>query len=148
MTHWADELHTVFLQVSGYINRPDIDVAFLRRADVKLDRALFPLLSRIGLSAPVGVVELGNLVGRDHSTISRQVAKLEALGLIERYADPADQRIRLLQPTAAGHKMLRQLRQARRNLMAENFSDWSQADLDTLVTLLQRMSNRMHEMRS
>jgi DNA-binding MarR family transcriptional regulator len=148
MTHWADELHAVFLQISGFINRPDIDVAFLRRADVKLDRALFPLLSRIGLNTPIGVVELGNLVGRDHSTISRQVAKLEALGLIERYLDPADQRIRLLHPTVAGYKMLRHFRQARRNLMAENFSDWSQADLDTLVTLLQRMSNRMQEMRN
>ena len=95
------------------MNRPDIDQAFLAEAGVKLDRALFPLLSMIGLSHPISVVELANLVGRDHSTVSRQVAKLEALGLLQREAAKGDQRIRFLEPSESGHQMLAQFAAAR-----------------------------------
>src|ERR1700722_16216397 len=100
MDDWSDELHAVLLQLNGYMNRPDLDQAFLARAGVKLDRALFPLLTRIGRSHPIGVVELANLVSRDHSVVSRQVAKLEALGLVERQDSKDDQRVRLLAPSA------------------------------------------------
>ena len=148
MNEWVDELHAALLHLSGYMNRPDIDVAFLERAGVKLDRALFPLLSRIGLSAPIGVVELGHLAGRDHSTISRQVTKLEALGLVERQPAADDQRVRLLRPTDTGAKMLLQLRKARRRLMAEHFKDWTTEDRDQLVELLGRMSNKVRSSRN
>ena len=76
MADWSDEIHAVLLQLNGYMNRPDLDQAFLARAGVQLDRALFPLLTRIGRAHPISVVELASLVGRDHSTVSRQVAKL------------------------------------------------------------------------
>eukprot|EP01041_Mallomonas_annulata_P034379 gene34379-57136_t len=90
MIHWADELHAILLQVSGVMNRSDVDARFLMRSGVKLDRALFPLLTRIGASGPLGAVELAGMVGRDHSTVSRQVSKLEDLGLVERKPSAAD----------------------------------------------------------
>ena len=67
MSNWPDDIHAVLLQLNGYMNRPDLDQAFLARAGVKLDRALFPLLTRIGLYHPISVVELASLVGRNHS---------------------------------------------------------------------------------
>ena len=45
-----------------------------------LDRALFPLLVGIERRGPIGVGDLADLAGRDYSTVSRQVAKLESLG--------------------------------------------------------------------
>src|SRR5260221_10617668 len=102
MGDWSDEIHAVLLRLNGYMNRPDLDAAFLAQAGVKLDRALFPLLTRIGLFGPIGVVELANLIGRNHSTVSRQAAKLESLGLVERRVEDGDQRVRRLQPTDAG----------------------------------------------
>src|SRR5260370_17704914 len=106
MSHWSDDLHAVFLELNGYMNRPDLDEAFLALAGVRLDRALYPLLLRIGYAEPISVVDLAGLVGRDHSTVSRQVAKLESLGLIERHVVADDHRIRLLKPSAPGPKML------------------------------------------
>ena len=55
MSDWPDEIHAVLLRLNGYMNRPDLDQTFLARAGVKLDRALFPLLTRIGHSHPIGV---------------------------------------------------------------------------------------------
>ena len=137
---WADELHAVLLRIHGYMNRPDLDQAFLAGAGVKLDRALFPLLTRIGLSHPIGVVELAGLVGRDHSTVSRQVAKLEALGLVERQAAEGDQRVRFLEPSAAGRKMLDRFAMARREFVRDRLGDWTDEERSTLLGLLRRLS--------
>jgi DNA-binding MarR family transcriptional regulator len=138
MGNWSDELHTVLLQLNGYMNRPDVDQAFLQHAGVKLDRALFPLLTRIGLAHPIGVVELANLVGRDHSVVSRQVAKLEALGLVQRQAAKGDQRVRFLGPSARGQTMLDQFAVARRGLLTERLGDWTDDERSRLLDLLRR----------
>jgi len=138
MRDWSDELHAVLLQLNGYMNRPDVDQAFLTHAGVKLDRALFPLLTRIGLAHPISVVELANLVGRDHSVVSRQVAKLEALGLVERQAAKGDQRVRFLRPSANGQTMLDQFAVARRRLLAERLDDWTDDERSRLLDLLRR----------
>jgi DNA-binding MarR family transcriptional regulator len=140
MSDWSDEIHAVLLRLHGYMNRPDLDQAFLARAGVKLDRALFPLLTRIGRSHPIGVVELANLVGRDHSTVSRQVAKLETLGLVERRAAEGDQRVRRLEPSRAGWEMLNQFSLARRRFLSERLGDWTDEERSMLLDLLRRFS--------
>jgi len=140
MSDWSDEIHAVLLRLNGYMNRPDLDQAFLARAGVKLDRALFPLLTRIGLSHPISVVELANLVGRDHSVVSRQVAKLEALGLVERQAAAADQRVRFLEPSASGRKMLDQFAAARRKFLSERLGGWTDDERSSLLDLLGRFA--------
>ncbi len=140
MTHWADELHAILLQVSGVMNRSDVDARFLMRSGVKLDRALFPLLTRIGAWGPLGAVELAGMVGRDHSTVSRQVSKLEDLGLVERKASDADGRIRLLTPSASGQQMLAEFARTRRKLMEEHFADWTDDEQADLLRLLRKMS--------
>jgi DNA-binding MarR family transcriptional regulator len=122
------------------MNRPGVDQAFLAKAGVRLDRALFPLLTRIGRYGPIGVVELADLVGRDHSTVSRQTTKLEAQGLVERRPAPGDQRVRLLEPTAAGRRMLDQFAAVRRKLLDERLGDWSDEERATLPALLRRLS--------
>lgn len=143
MADWSDEIHAVLLTIHGYMNRPDVDQAFLARADVKLDRALFPLLSRIGLSHPIRVVELANLVGRDHSTVSRQTARLEAMGLVERRQARGDRRGRLVSPSASGWKMLDRFAQARRELVNERLGHWTDAERTVLLDLLERFSGAL-----
>jgi len=140
MSDWSDELHAVLLRLNGYMNRPDLDQAFLARAGVKLDRALFPLLTRIGLAHPISVVELANLVGRDHSVVSRQVTKLEALGLVERRPAKGDQRVRRLEPSATGWRMLDQFAVARRKFVSKRLGDWTDEERRVLLDLLRRLA--------
>ena len=122
------------------MNRPEIDADFLARSGVKLDRALFPLLTRIGAYGPIGAVELAGLVGRNHSTVSRQTARLEELGLVERTQSPADGRIRLLQPSPSGKRMLAEFARTRRKLMEEHFGSWSEQERSQLLRLLGKMT--------
>ena len=83
-------LSQVLIDLVGILTSPQLEERILAEAGVSLDRALFPLLVRIGVGGPTSVVDLAGASGRDHSTISRQVAKLESLGLIARKASEED----------------------------------------------------------
>ncbi|MEA1674957.1 MarR family winged helix-turn-helix transcriptional regulator [Nitrospirillum sp. BR 11163] len=140
-----NELHEALMDLVGVVNRPQPDQYLLNLAGVSLDRALFPLLVRIGLRGPLGVVDLAELAGRDHSTVSRQVAKLESLGLVERRAGATDARVREAVVTPAGQAMVDTIGQARSRMYAAVLADWTEEDKATLTRLLRRLADRAKE---
>src|SRR5476649_673074 len=109
------DLHGSLVEIVGVMNRPQRDEAMVREAGISLDRALFPLLVGINRFGPIGIVELADRAGRDHTTVSRQVAKLESLGLVERQAG-ADRRVRKAVIAAKGKAMTDALDAARDRL--------------------------------
>jgi len=113
-THNADGLAGALLDLVGILNSPRYDDILLREAGVAIDRALFPLLVCIGAAGSVSVVELAEQVGRDHSTVSRQTAKLETLGLVTRQKGQRDQRVREAALTTDGRRAVKAITAARR----------------------------------
>ncbi|XXS83464.1 MarR family winged helix-turn-helix transcriptional regulator [Sorangium sp. So ce307] len=120
------------------MNQPQRDLALLAEAGISLDRALFPLLVGIERYGPIGVVELSERAGRDYTTVSRQVAKLESLGLIERRPSPADRRIHEAVITDKGRQMTDALDAARQRIAAPILARWSEEDFNDLVRLMRR----------
>ena len=100
-------LHEALIDIIGFTNRPQNDLILLREAGVSLDRALFPLLVVIQRRGPVAVGQLADWIGRDYTTVSRQVAKLEALGLVARRAGETDARVTEAVVTNHGARPLR-----------------------------------------
>ena len=137
------EIHGALLDLIGVLNRPQPDEALIREAGIALDRALFPLLVRIERRGPIGVVDLADLAGRDHTTVSRQVAKLESLGLVTRRPGQADRRVREAVVTEKGLAMTQALDQARERVAAPILSRWSEADLADLARLLRKLADDM-----
>ncbi|OAG75620.1 transcriptional regulator MarR [Acetobacter malorum] len=143
-THDPDilsELHAAIIDLVDEINRPRRDDRLIEEAGIPLDRALFPLLARVGRYGPVGVVELADRTGRDHTTISRQMTKLEEMGLIERHPSATDRRVREATVTGKGQEMVDLLNAARQRLANRILVDWTDADLDQLQTLLRRFAD-------
>ena len=138
-----DLLAQALIDLVGMLNSPRQDDVLLREAGVSLDRALFPLLVRIGASSALKVTDLADQVGRDHSTVSRQTARLEALGLIKRHAGKADQRAREAVITADGRRLVQAITKARRRLLDKLLADWSASDLDALANLNLRLAEAM-----
>jgi DNA-binding MarR family transcriptional regulator len=134
-------LHGALVDLVGVINRPQADMILLREAGLALDRALFPLLVVIERRGPIGVGELADRAGRDYTTVSRQVAKLESLGLVVRRTSPADRRVNEAVVTDKGRAMTDAIDAARERLAASILAAWSEQDLDDLTRLLRRFAD-------
>jgi DNA-binding MarR family transcriptional regulator len=135
------ELHHTLVDLVGLMNRPQRDSALLQEAGVSLDRALFPLLIVIERKGPIGVVELSELVGRDYTTVSRQVTKLGGLGLINRRPSKTDSRMRELSITGKGKDMTSAIDAARERMATALFATWSKRDLQELARLMRRFAD-------
>ncbi|MCD5973010.1 winged helix-turn-helix transcriptional regulator [Pseudomonas sp. CDFA 550] len=122
------------------MNSPQRDEAMVREAGIALDRALFPLLVLVERLGPIGVVELAARVGRDHTTVSRQITKLEALGLIERKVGGTDRRVREAFITPQGKAMTDRVDEARARIGASIFAGWDDQDVEDLVRLMRKFS--------
>lgn len=136
---WPDRLHRSLIAVADLVNRFDVDARLLAAAGVKLDRALFPLLARVAMNPDINVAEMANIVGRDHSTVSRQVIKLEELGLLVRRPDPDDSRSRRLVLSPHGQEIMARIAEIRRQWMEAHFRSWPPNDRDRLIELIEKM---------
>ena len=146
-THISDQLrqlHAAVLDILALMNRPQRDEALIREAGIPLDRALFPLLVSVERFGPIGVVELADRIGRDYTTISRQVAKLESLGLIARRDNDADRRVREAAVTPKGKAMTDLVDAARDRIGRAIFESWSAQDIVDLVRLMRKFADALN----
>jgi len=135
------QLHRALIDLASVMNRPQRDEALIKEAGIALDRALFPLLVGVERLGPIGVGELADRVGRDHTTVSRQVAKLERLGLVARRPSPADGRVNQAEITPSGREMAQAVDSARARQAAPILARWSEQDLADLVRLMRRFAD-------
>ena len=105
-----------------------------------VERATYFLLVHLAKGGPRRAGALAEAVHSDPSTISRQVAHLVRLGLVERTADPEDGRATLLAATAEGLRVFEENRRVRIGRMAEMLEDWTVEDRQKLVELLGRFT--------
>ncbi|KAA1419935.1 MarR family transcriptional regulator [Mumia zhuanghuii] len=110
-----------------------------------LDFASYLLLiaivdARPGLAQGIRGSDLAETISVHKSTVSRSVAQLERLGLVERDPDPTDGRARLISLTAIARERLSEVRAMRRAKLAQAVEDWTVEDLDTLASLLGRLN--------
>lgn len=137
------ELHRSLIDIASLMNRPERDAQLLELAGLTLERALFPLLVTIERRGPIGVVDLAEGVGRDYTTVSRQVARLEALGLVERRSGLTDKRVREAVITPRGKEATDAVDVAREKMALALFRDWSREDFDELIRLMRMFADGM-----
>ncbi len=109
-----------------------------------LDGAAYGLLVLLDDAGPLRASDVVARLGLDKSTVSRQVASLVDLGLVDRVADPDDGRAQVLSTSEEGHRRLSRLRDARRARWEADLADWETSDVATLAVLLGRL-NRLGE---
>ncbi|PZF80241.1 MarR family winged helix-turn-helix transcriptional regulator [Jiangella anatolica] len=123
------------------VRRLSIDLA--RQVDDGLELAAYGLLGLLLDGGDVRAADLVERLGLDKSTVSRQIAQMESMGLIQRVPDPQDGRARLLHITDAGRARVQQLREARGRWFGAALEDWPVADVDTLAVLLERLNTSL-----
>jgi len=77
----------------------------------------------------------------DQDWPSRQVAKLESLGLVEWHAAAADRRISQATVTAKGKAMTNAVDRARERIVGAIFATWDDHDVEELVRLVRKLAD-------
>jgi DNA-binding MarR family transcriptional regulator len=139
------DLHGSILDIIVVINRPERDELLIKAAAIPLDRALFPLLVVIDKFGPVGVGDLADRVGRDYTTVSRQVARLASLRLVERRAGAKDRRVTETAIAPKGKVMIAALDTARERLGRRIFKSWDPGEVDELIRLMRKFAEDIKE---
>ena len=139
------EFHGALLDIIGVMNQPVRDEQLLQAAGVKLDQILFPLLVAIGRRGPIGVVELAVNLGRDYTTVSRQVKKLEALELAHKQPNAQDRRISEVTLSEQGRAIFDAIAIARQKLMNQVLAAWSPEEVEALFTLTRKYADSLQQ---
>lgn len=113
-----------------------------QEVNADLSPSLTSALASIESHGPVTPSELANCERVQRPTITRVLARLDDLELIDRAADPADGRSTLISATPAGLALLHELRTRRDAFLAARLSRLSaeeRATLDRASALLERL---------
>jgi DNA-binding MarR family transcriptional regulator len=106
-----------------------------------LERAAHQVLSRIASRGPSRLSALAGDLYVDLSTVSRQVAALEAAGLVRRTTDPDDRRASLIEATEAGSAIYIRNRDTWVSGLRERLADWTPAERREFVRLFARFND-------
>ncbi|MFD0565036.1 MarR family winged helix-turn-helix transcriptional regulator [Kitasatospora saccharophila] len=137
-------------------DRPDPDgqlpyqvAVFARRISVagELDRAAFLLLEQLAATGPANVKTLAAGLGVDSSTVTRQAAPLLRERLVARLPYPADRRAVRLALTPLGAGRLAEVRERRRELIAELTAGWTPGERAVFCALLARFNDGLLDRR-
>lgn len=93
----------------------------------------------LALINEVGPARIGELAVADHSsqpTMTIQVQRLEAAGLVQRRSDPSDARVALIEITPEGAAALDEVRRARRVALAPALASLTPAELSAINTAI------------
>lgn len=106
----------------------------------KMDRSEYLLLSEIETHGPIAMNVLAEKLKLNLSTASRQIAVLETKKLIQRFPDPQNGRISLVQLLPEGQRLLQKVQQVRQDAYNEILHDWSEEERLALAENLERLN--------
>jgi DNA-binding MarR family transcriptional regulator len=108
-----------------------------------LDSAIDALCSLLAEHGPMRLTDVAAALWLDKSTVTRQVATLNAAGLAGRVADPTDGRAALVELTDEGRSLLERVHHGRREGLGEVFSAWTAEDVASFASLLARFNRNV-----
>lgn len=138
----ADEpIRQVELELGMLLRRAHAASATIaRKVHPDLEPGVYATLAYIARRPGVRASAVADDFGVGRATISRQLARLTELGLVERRPDPDDQRGQLLALTPEGTERLDRARGARGGFLREALDRWGEDDLRHLAEQLARLN--------
>ena len=106
-----------------------------------LSMSAFVLLNHLGHRPEVTptVMQIARARQQPQPGISKQLAKLEAKGLVQLLPHPDDQRSKLVRVTPAGRELHRQARAILSEMAAAPFEGWQPGDLEQVFARLDQL---------
>jgi len=138
-----NDIFTTLINVVAFFNRTDRDKKMISAAGVNLEATSLQAFTSIGRMQPTNVSDLANILGKSHSSMSRQIDKLEKHGLVVTQDDAKDARIRVIKLSPKGEQITEVINQTRLSQLESAFSDWSDTDKKALLDNLSRLAKTL-----
>ncbi|OMF18877.1 MarR family transcriptional regulator [Paenibacillus sp. FSL H8-0548] len=133
------EIFKALIELVSIMNRPDRDKKMITNAGVNLEAATFRVLVGIAHLQSTSVGDLAAMMGKNYSSVSRQIDKLEIAGLVNTYPSSSDSRIRVSELTKYGEEINAMISLARERVMREALADWTLEEKNGLLNNLRRL---------
>lgn len=133
------EIFKAVIDLVSMINRPDRDKKMIAHAGVNLEAATFRVFVGIAHLQPTSVSDLAGMMGKNYSSVSRQIDKLETAGLVYTYPSSSDSRIRVSELTKYGEEINEIISHAREGIIREALVDWTLTEKNNLLIHLRRL---------
>jgi DNA-binding MarR family transcriptional regulator len=111
-----------------------------RQVHPDMEPASYGLLTVIRQEGTIRLTDLASAVGVTKPSVSRQIAFLESLGFVFKAADPLDGRAQSIGLTEMGEDKMRQIQNARRQVLLERLADWPLEDVHKLTSYICRLN--------
>ena len=128
-------LETIQHELTAFARRARATAA---RMHPELSLVAYTILAHLEDQQGCRATDLAAYYLLDKSTVSRQIAALEKLGLIERRVAEADHRVQVLHLAPRGHDLLAAARVRRRAAFHERLAEWDPEDLARFADYLVR----------
>lgn len=138
-----ERLEAALNQLLRQTRTPRLSDGVRARARLDVDRAAYMHLVRIAALGPMRLSDLAADLGVELSTVSRQIAALEAKGYVVRSVDPDDRRAVLIDLSPAGGAAMKKMRNAWQATIQDLLVDWKHSDVDRLAKLLERFNESL-----
>lgn len=142
-----NELINSLVSIVSFFNRTDRDRAFVKAAGINLEATSFQLFVTIGRMQPTNVSDLANMLGKSHSSVSRQIDKLEQKKLVETRDSEKDARIRTVELSKQGQEITEVINQTRLKEVDAVLSKWTDDEKQQLVADLEHLANTLNEIK-
>lgn len=141
-----NEIFKALIDLVSLINRTDRDNKMIAKAGVNLEAATFRVFVGIAHLQSTSVGDLATMMGKNYSSVSRQIDKLEAAGLVHTYPSYEDSRIRLSELTKYGEEINAMINLAREYNMLVALADWTLDEKNALLTNLRRLFESLQKL--
>lgn len=142
-----EQLDRAFLRIRRMMNKPAVMTLPLASVGRRIDLAKIMACQAIADAAesPCGggmptVKDVAVALDLEHSTASRLLGEAEVEGLVVRGTDSADRRRTTLALTETGRMVVTESAALRWRIMGDLFAGWDPGDVQTLATLLGRVT--------
>ncbi|MCP0887365.1 hypothetical protein LB941_08460 [Ligilactobacillus sp. WILCCON 0076] len=137
------ELYVEALKLVVFFNRPENDKFLLESNNINLDFKLFPLFVAISKLQPTTVQKLSKFSGRPHSTISRQIQRLESAKLIDTTVNTADSRSHFIKLSFTGEILSNKIKAARIKTIKQALNNITDDQQETILDSLKLLNRIM-----
>jgi DNA-binding MarR family transcriptional regulator len=135
------ELEAAFALLARKGGLPRLHERLTEATGLSLDHSSGQLVRRLADSEPMRLSDAALQMCLDLSTVSRLVAHLEAMGMVERRPDDLDRRASLLSLTEHGRQVAARVAEGRRQLFIEILAGWDERDVRRFAGLVTQFAH-------